>query len=254
MPSSRVRRTNVDYERRRPGRWGRLRRPHSFRRSRSAKSYGGAQALRGVSLSIVPGEVHGLVGANGAGKSTLIKVLAGLTEPDGGEIVVDGQPTAIGYAASRQRARHELHPSGAGLRAGHDRAREHHARPAQEDALRHGRLARRSRATSQPIAKRVGITAPLNAPAQGLSTAENWLINICRALVRKARLIVMDEPTASLSASECRAAVRHHPRPVGVGRRGALRLAPARRDPRPLRPRDRVPRRPLGRRARPARR
>ena len=53
-----------------------------------------------------------------------------------------------------------------------------------------------------PIAKRVGITAPLNANVKGLSTAENWLINICRALVRKARLIVMDEPTASLSASE----------------------------------------------------
>ncbi len=54
------------------------------------KSFGGAQALRGVSLSILPGEVHGLVGANGAGKSTLIRVLAGLTEPDSGDIVVDG--------------------------------------------------------------------------------------------------------------------------------------------------------------------
>ena len=53
-----------------------------------------------------------------------------------------------------------------------------------------------------PIAQRVGITAPLDANVKGLSTAENWLINICRALVRKARLIVMDEPTASLSASE----------------------------------------------------
>ena len=49
------------------------------------KSFGGAQALRGVSLSILPGEVHGLVGANGAGKSTLIRVLAGLTEPDSGD-------------------------------------------------------------------------------------------------------------------------------------------------------------------------
>ena len=53
-----------------------------------------------------------------------------------------------------------------------------------------------------PIARRVGITAPLDATVRGLSTAENWLISICRALVRKARLIVMDEPTASLSASE----------------------------------------------------
>jgi ribose transport system ATP-binding protein/rhamnose transport system ATP-binding protein len=53
-----------------------------------------------------------------------------------------------------------------------------------------------------PLAKRVGITAPLTANVKGLSTAENWLINICRALVRKARLIVMDEPTASLSAAE----------------------------------------------------
>src|SRR5208282_5465123 len=58
---------------------------------RISKSYGGAQALRGVSLSILPGETHGLVGANGAGKSTLIRILAGLTQPDDGEIIVDGK-------------------------------------------------------------------------------------------------------------------------------------------------------------------
>ena len=56
-----------------------------------SKAYGGAEALKAVSLTIVPGEIHGLVGANGAGKSTLIKVLAGLTQPDSGEIVVDGR-------------------------------------------------------------------------------------------------------------------------------------------------------------------
>ena len=56
-----------------------------------SKSYGGAQALRGVSLSVSSGQVHGLVGANGAGKSTLIRILAGLTQPDDGDILVDGK-------------------------------------------------------------------------------------------------------------------------------------------------------------------
>ena len=79
-----------------------------------------------------------------------------------------------------------------------------------------------------PIAARVGVRAPLDANAKGLSTAENWLIAIARALVLKARLIVMDEPTAALSARGGRAAVQHHPRPSAVGSRGALRLASAR--------------------------
>ena len=60
-----------------------------------AKSFGGAQALKGVSLDIRPGEVHGLVGANGAGKSTLIRILAGLIQPDAGTVEIDGRPVAI---------------------------------------------------------------------------------------------------------------------------------------------------------------
>ncbi len=59
------------------------------------KSYGGAPALRGVAMSIMPAGVHGLVGANGAGKSTLIKILAGLTARDAGTITVAGQSVAI---------------------------------------------------------------------------------------------------------------------------------------------------------------
>jgi ribose transport system ATP-binding protein len=166
------------------------------------KSYGGAQALRGVSLSIAPGEVHGLVGANGAGKSTLIKILAGLTEPDGGEILVDGQPSAIG---SPHRA-NEL-----GMSFIHQELAFVPGMTVLENIMlglpkktRFGMVDWPAIARDvAPIAKRVGVTAPLHMTAKGLSTAENWLINITRALVRKARLIVMDEPTASLSASEC---------------------------------------------------
>src|SRR5271156_6465852 len=62
------------------------------------KSFGGAQALKDASLSILPGEVHGLVGANGAGKSTFIRILAGLVQPDAGEIQLDGQPFAAASA------------------------------------------------------------------------------------------------------------------------------------------------------------
>jgi len=166
------------------------------------KTYGGAHALRGVSLSIMPGEVHGLVGANGAGKSTLIRVLAGLTEPDSGEIRVDGKAVAIG---DPHRA------NDLGMSFIHQELAFVPGMTVLQNIMLG--LPKKSRfglvdwpaieREIAPIAKRVGVTAPLNATAKGLSTAENWLINITRALVRKARLIVMDEPTASLSASEC---------------------------------------------------
>ena len=166
------------------------------------KSYGGAQALRGVSLSILPGEVNGLVGANGAGKSTLIRVLAGLTEPDSGEICIDGKPVVIG----NPHLAIEL-----GMSFIHQELAFVPGMSVLQNIMlglpkktRFGLVDWPAIARDiEPIAKRVGVTAPLNATAKGLSTAENWLINITRALVRKARLIVMDEPTASLSATEC---------------------------------------------------
>ena len=166
-----------------------------------AKSYGGVQALKGVSLSIVPGEVHGLVGANGAGKSTLIRVLAGLAQPDAGHLFVDGQPTTVPTPH---------HATELGMTFIHQELAFVPGMNVIQNimlglpkATRLGMVDWRAVAREvAPVAARVGITAPLFSSVKGLSTAEKWLINICRALVRKARLIVMDEPTASLSAAE----------------------------------------------------
>jgi ABC-type sugar transport system ATPase subunit len=166
-----------------------------------AKSFGGAQALKDVSIEILPGEVHGLVGANGAGKSTLIRCLAGLVRPDSGTISVDGRAVAI---ETPQQA------TDLGMSFIHQELAFVPGMTVLQNIMlgipkrsRFGMVDWRSIARDvAPIAARVGITAPMNATVRGLPTAENWLISICRALVRKARLIVMDEPTASLSASE----------------------------------------------------
>ncbi|TMI84235.1 MAG: sugar ABC transporter ATP-binding protein, partial [Bacillati bacterium ANGP1] len=62
---------------------------------RIVKEFPGVQALAGVDLEVLPGEVHALVGENGAGKSTLIRILGGVHQPDGGEIILGGKPVAI---------------------------------------------------------------------------------------------------------------------------------------------------------------
>ncbi|HVZ01608.1 MAG TPA: sugar ABC transporter ATP-binding protein [Dongiaceae bacterium] len=166
-----------------------------------AKHFGGVQALAGVDIDIRAGEVHGLVGANGAGKSTLIKLLAGLQQPDAGTIVIDGKPTVV---ETPERA------TSLGLSFIHQ---ELHLVP-QLNVLENIMLGapkptrfgmvdwRRLAAEVKPIAAKVGIAFPLDREIARLSTAEKWLISICRALVRKCRLMVMDEPTASLSAAE----------------------------------------------------
>ena len=165
------------------------------------KSYGGAQALTGASIEVMPGEVHGLVGANGAGKSTLIKCLAGLVRPDAGAIRIDGRPVG------------PLSPQGSsdlGLSFIHQELAFVPGMTVIENITlglpkptRLGLVDWRAVAREvAPVAARVGITVPLDARMKGLSTAEKWLVNIARAQMRRARLMVMDEPTASLSARE----------------------------------------------------
>lgn len=165
------------------------------------KSFGGANALSGVSVDFARGRVHGLVGANGAGKSTLIKCLAGLVRPDAGEILIEGKRVEIDDAQTS---------GDFGLAFIHQ---EVSLVPAF-DVLRNMALGispntrfsiidwreLRERATS--VAQRLGMTFPLTTRVDELSTANQWLVLIGRALMRDAYFIAMDEPTASLSVEE----------------------------------------------------
>mgnify|MGYP005848596583 CR=1 FL=1 len=167
------------------------------------KRFGGVQALKGVDLQICAGEVHGLVGANGAGKSTLIRILAGVISPDSGTILLENQPVIIPDPQ---------HATRLGLSFIHQ---ELNLVP-KFSVLQNMTLGMKKtntlglinwRAVKREVeaaADRVGIHFPLDMPVSELSVAEQWLVSIARSLVRQARLIAMDEPTASLSEEEIR--------------------------------------------------
>lgn len=165
------------------------------------KHFGGVPALQGVSLDLSPGEVHGLVGANGAGKSTFIKILAGVEQPDAGTLRIDDVEVRLHDPQEAARR---------GLSFIHQ---ELHLVPrfnvlenimlGADKPTRLGLIDwRQVRREVAPVASKVGLRFALDTPVAALSTAERWLVSICRALVRKVRLLVMDEPTASLSALE----------------------------------------------------
>jgi rhamnose transport system ATP-binding protein len=165
-----------------------------------AKHFGGVQALRGVSLDITRGAVHALVGENGAGKSTLGRIVSGALAPDRGQIVLDGEP--VSFRSPREALEHKV----AAI------AQEPFVvpqltvaqnvflgvEPASAGVLR----GRKLYAGYDELAARAGFELPGHAPAGRLRTGEQQKVEILRALSRDAQLIVMDEPTAALSASE----------------------------------------------------
>jgi ribose transport system ATP-binding protein len=165
------------------------------------KQFAGEVALRGVDLDITRGEVHGLVGANGAGKSTLIRCLAGVTVPDRGTVTIDGVELRPGSTRASEAA---------GLAFIHQELNLIPHFSALENMLLGAPKATRlflidwktSGIAARAAAERIGISFPLETRVSELSVAERWLIMISKALVRRANLIAMDEPTASLSAAE----------------------------------------------------
>jgi rhamnose transport system ATP-binding protein len=167
----------------------------------ATKAFGAVRALRDGSVALYAGEVHALVGENGAGKSTLVKILAGVHQPDSGSLLMDGHDTTLhGPAAARQ----------AGIAVIYQEPTLFPDLSVAENMfigrqpLRSGRRidAGKMQAEAQAIFARLGVPLDPARIARGLSIADQQVVEIGKALSLDARVIVMDEPTAALSAAE----------------------------------------------------
>jgi len=167
------------------------------------KRYGGVLALDGAALGLRGGRIHGLVGANGAGKSTLVKCLTGMVRPTGGSIVVDGRALRPGRPVESLRSGIASVPQEltvAPMLTVADNVMLGHEPRVPPGVVRRGEL--RRRAASALAA--VSLEAPLEAPVGRLPLIEQRLLMVARALARDARLVIFDEPTATLAPHEAK--------------------------------------------------
>jgi ribose transport system ATP-binding protein len=162
------------------------------------KSFGATQALRGVSFEVQPGEVHSLIGENGAGKSTLMKILSGAHQADEGTLELDGASFV---------PENPLHARRCGiamiyqeLTLAFDLSVEENILLGSEPAtLGWINRSRRRELARRALAELHHDTIPLDAPVHRLPIAEQQVVEIARALVGNPKVIIMDEPTSSLT-------------------------------------------------------
>jgi len=168
---------------------------------RITKSFGAARALRGVSFTLEPGEVHALLGENGAGKSTLIKVITGAHTPDGGTMEVGGEAVAhltpararaLGIASIYQQP--ALFPDLS--------VAENIALRLEKTSPAHLVRWRERRSRAAELLHRIGADIDADKEVRALSMPEQQLVEIACALGSGARIVIMDEPTASLTQKE----------------------------------------------------
>ncbi len=164
-----------------------------------AKRFDMTQALDDVSLTLFPGEIHALLGENGAGKSTLIKIMTGIHKPDQGTILLDGQPITIQNSIDAQTygiaAIHQEPMIFPDLNVAENIFISH----ANRGAVVHWRQMYRAAAA---ILKTLDMQLDVRSPARGLTLAAQQAVEIAKAISLNVRVLIMDEPTASLSAHE----------------------------------------------------
>ncbi len=173
-----------------------------------SKRFHGVQALQQVDFSLQTGEIHCIVGENGSGKSTLVKIIAGVHLPEpGGKIVIDGavqrdltpaRSTQMGIQVIYQD--HSLFPN---LSVAENIGIHQH--------LETGRALvnwKKIRQTAESAMAKIGVTLNPNHLVENLPVADRQIVAICRAIAADARLVIMDEPTASLTRQEVDALFR----------------------------------------------
>lgn len=166
-----------------------------------SKSFGPVVALRSGSLAVDAGSIHALIGENGAGKSTLVKVVAGVHRRDSGTFELDGAPVDFSSTAESKQAgiaviyqEPTLFP---------DLSVTENIFMGRQPLARGRRIDRQAMyAEAEALFARLGVRIDPRRPAEGLSIADQQIIEIAKAISLDARLLVMDEPTAALSGVE----------------------------------------------------
>ena len=166
------------------------------------KTFGGTAALRDVDLSVAAGEMLALVGANGAGKSTLVKIICGAYAADAGTITVDGRPVVFRTVADALAA---------GIAVAHQQVAIIPSLTAAEnimlghEPLRGGFIRDRPLyAEAEALASRFGVDVAMDRECGELGIGENKILDILKALKSEPALLILDEPTASLTLNESR--------------------------------------------------
>jgi simple sugar transport system ATP-binding protein len=169
-----------------------------------SRRFGPTLALDCIDFSIRAGEVVALMGANGAGKSTLVKILSGVYRADGGSLTLRGQPfqpasphhaKQLGIATVHQSIADAVVPA---LSIADNLLLDRLCDPASPWRAPPAARVR----DAAPLAARVGLEVDLSAPLSSLSLAAQQLVTLARALATRPALLILDEPTASLSAPE----------------------------------------------------
>ena len=172
------------------------------------KTFPGVRALSDVALEVMPGEVHALMGENGAGKSTLMKIVSGVYAPDDGEIRIDGQPVQFAHPQQAQASGVSIIHQEFNLLPERTVAQNIFLGREPGSSFRVDSAA--MEAATRRLLERLGVHGSIrpNSIVGRLSVAQQQTVEIAKALSFDARIVVMDEPTASLSPTEVEALFR----------------------------------------------